>query len=54
MLPGILSDLLADTPKLADISQRTRQWWDSTLSEGAVARFVAQCLTSGGGVRPEG
>ena len=53
-LPEVLSELLVDTPKLAEISQRTRQWWDSTLSEEAVARFVAQCLTSGCRVRPEG
>jgi hypothetical protein len=48
VLPGALKGLLADPAKLAELSRRTRQWWDSTLSEAAVANFIAQRLASMG------
>jgi hypothetical protein len=43
-LPGVLSSLLNDPAKLAQLALRTRQWWDSTVSEAAIARFIAQNL----------
>ena len=43
-LPRVLRGLLNDPAKLKDLSRRGRQWWDSTISEEAVANFMAQCL----------
>jgi len=43
-LPGVLTRLLNDPAKLAQLSLRTRQWWDSTVSEAALAKFIAQNL----------
>jgi hypothetical protein len=43
-LPGVLSSLLNDPAKLAQLALRTRQWWDSTVSEAAIAKFIAQNL----------
>jgi len=44
VLPGVLKGLLADPANLAELSRRTRQWWDSTLSEAAVANHIAKRL----------
>ena len=46
VLPGVLKGLLTDPAKLAESSLRTRQWWDSTLSEAAVANFIVRRLAS--------
>jgi hypothetical protein len=43
-LPDVLSSLLSDPARLTQLSLRTRQWWDSTLSEAAIAKFIAQKL----------
>jgi hypothetical protein len=43
-LPDVLSSLLNDRARLTQLSLRTRQWWDSTVSEAAVAKFIAQNL----------
>lgn len=45
-LPGVLSSLLNDPAKLAQLALRTRHWWDSTVSEAAIARFIAQNLAT--------
>lgn len=45
-LPGVLSKLLADPEKMSQLSQRTRQWYESTISEAAVAKYMAECLTN--------
>jgi hypothetical protein len=45
-LPGVLKGLLADPARLAELSLRTRQWWDSALSEAAVANHIAQILAN--------
>jgi hypothetical protein len=41
-LQGVLSGLLTDTAKLNWLSRQTRQWWDLTLSEPAIARYIVQ------------
>lgn len=41
-LPAILAQLLADPAKLADLSARTRQWYESTICERAIAKFIAE------------
>jgi hypothetical protein len=43
-LPGVLRGLLNDPATLKELSWRGRQWWDSTISEEAVANFMARCL----------
>jgi hypothetical protein len=43
-LPDVLSSLLNDRARLSELSLRTRQWWDSTVSEAAIAKFIAQNL----------
>jgi hypothetical protein len=53
-LPGILKSLLNDPAKIRELSLRGRQWWDSTISEGAVANFIAQRVAGTGEVRREG
>jgi hypothetical protein len=45
-LPEVLSRLLNDPAMLRQLSLRTRQWWDSTVSEAAIAKFVAQKLVA--------
>ncbi len=50
-LAEVLKGLLADPAKLAERSRRTRQWWDSTLSEAAVANFIARRLAGKDGAR---
>jgi hypothetical protein len=52
-LPGILKNLLNDPAKINELSRRGRQWWDSTVSEGAVANFITQRLTGAGDVHPQ-
>jgi hypothetical protein len=52
-LPGILKNLLNDPAKINELSRRGREWWDSTVSEGAVAKFIAQRLASAEGVHPK-
>ena len=49
-LPGVLRDLLSEPAKLRRLSRRGRQWWDSTVSEAAVARFIA--MNVGPGLAP--
>ena len=46
-LPDVLKDLLADPAKLAELSLRTRQWWDTVLSKDAVAKYIIEQLTNG-------
>jgi hypothetical protein len=46
ILPEVLKGLLADPAKLAELSLRTGQWWNSTLSESAVAKHIAQQLAN--------
>jgi hypothetical protein len=41
-LPGVLGSLLNDPTKLKELSRRGREWWDSTISEEAMAEFIAQ------------
>ena len=41
-LPGILKGLLNDPERLQDLSARGRQWWDSTISEPSIAKFIAE------------
>jgi len=53
LLPRVLSDLLADDAKLAQISHRTRQWWEITLSEPAVANYVVQRLANLNTAQPQ-
>jgi len=43
-LPGVLSSLLNDPARLTQLSLRARQWWYSTVSEAAIAKFIAQNL----------
>ena len=43
-LPDVLRSLLNDPARLAHLSLRSRQWWDSTISETAIAKFIAQNL----------
>jgi hypothetical protein len=50
-LPDILKNLLNDPARMSELSRRSRQWWDSTVSERAVANFIAQRLASG--IRPK-
>ena len=45
-LPDVLGSLLNDPARLAQLSLRARQWWDSTLSEEAIAKFIAQNLAT--------
>jgi hypothetical protein len=52
-LPGILKILLNDSAKLKELSRRGRLWWDSKVSEEAVANFIAQRVASARGVSPE-
>jgi hypothetical protein len=53
-LPGVLRGLLNDPATLKELSRRGRQWWDSKLSEEAVANFIAQCLAATGDVKRQG
>jgi hypothetical protein len=41
-LTGILQSMLNDPAKIKELSRRGRQWWDSTVSEAAMARFIAE------------
>jgi hypothetical protein len=43
-LPSILEATLADPTRLVDLSERMRQWWDESLSEATVARFISTSL----------
>jgi hypothetical protein len=43
-LPELLAELVADPVALAERGERMRAWWDSTLSERAVARWIARSL----------
>jgi hypothetical protein len=47
-LPEVLSSLLNDPARMKELSRSGRQWWDSTVSEAAVANYIAQQLTSSG------
>lgn len=42
LLPSVLKDLLYQSTNLARLSKRSRQWWNSTVSETAIANFIAQ------------
>lgn len=44
-LPGILKGLLSEPERLKDLSARGRHWWDSTVSELSIARFIAERVT---------
>ena len=46
LLPGVLRDLLHDPSTLRQLSLRSRQWWTETVSEAAVAGFIAQIIVS--------
>jgi hypothetical protein len=46
LLPGVLRNLLWDPSTIAQLSLRSRQWWTSTVSEAAVAKFIAQTIVS--------
>jgi hypothetical protein len=41
-LPDVISDLLNDSARLKELSVKGRQWWESTVSEKAIAEFIAQ------------
>ena len=43
-LPEILGSLLGSPAKLTELSLRARQWYDSNISESAVAKYIAGCL----------
>jgi hypothetical protein len=47
-LPGILKYLLNEPERLKDLSAQGRRWWDSTISELSIARFIAESLTGSG------
>jgi hypothetical protein len=53
-LPGVLRGLLNDPTTLKELSRRGRQWWHSTISEEAVANFIAQRLAGTGDLRRQG
>jgi hypothetical protein len=46
LLPTVLRDLLHDPSTLRQLSLRSRQWWTETVSEAAVAGFIAQIIVS--------
>lgn len=39
-LPSMLPGLLSDQTRLGERSRQTRQWWDQTLAERAIAEFI--------------
>jgi hypothetical protein len=41
-LPDALKSLLNDPAGLNQLSLRSRQWWETTISEAALAKFIAQ------------
>jgi hypothetical protein len=43
-LPAVLQALDREPERLRELSARTRRWWDESLSEQAVARYIAQHL----------
>ncbi len=45
-LPGILKSLLGDPGRMQELSSQASQWWDSTVSEKAVADYIARQLSS--------
>lgn len=47
-LPDILRNLLNDPVKLKELSLQGLRWWESTVSEPAVARFIAQRIPKTG------
>jgi hypothetical protein len=53
-LPGVLSSLLSNHTKLEELSLRGRQWWDSTISEKAIAKFMAQRVPGKCRFQPQG
>ncbi len=40
--PRILNSLLGNPARMKELSARGRQWWDSTVSEKAVAAYIAR------------
>ena len=44
-LPGVLDRLLADGDALEQRSEAMRDWWDTQLSEPAVAGYIASSLS---------
>jgi hypothetical protein len=52
-LLGVLRNLLNDPAKIKELSRRGRQWWDSTISEEAIAEFIAQRVPRMGCVRQQ-
>ena len=46
LLPNVLRNLLRDPPTLVRLALRSRQWWNATVSEAAVAKFIAQTIVS--------
>jgi hypothetical protein len=44
-LPQILRDALSDPAALAQRSEEMRRWWSTSLSEAAVAQFIASSLS---------
>jgi len=45
-LPDVLRDLLHDPSTLQQLSMRSRQWWNSTVCEAAVAAYIAKQIVS--------
>ena len=45
-LPDLLRGLLKNPARIQELSRRARAWWDSTISEAAVARFIAKKVSS--------
>jgi len=46
LLPDVLRKLLNDPPTLQQLSMRSRQWWNSTVCEAAVAAYIAKSVVS--------
>jgi hypothetical protein len=45
-LRGVLQELDREPARVSELSVQTRRWWNETLSEPAVARFIAAHLDS--------
>lgn len=47
-LPAAVERLLSNLDRLGDLSQQTRRWWDETLSEPAIAKYISMRIGSAG------
>lgn len=43
-LPSVLAELDRHPNRVHELSERTRRWWDETLSEAAVGRYICNSL----------